>query len=643
MGKVKISKNKKSRSSKGTSGIPNWLLSTIILVVALVVIGVCITTAILSSGIIGRWSLAMGIDDIKVNQNMMSYYFRTNYINQLNQLSSYASYFGGSGSDIYATLGLDVNKSLKDQTYAPFGMTSGTASWYDTILESTKNQVTEYLIYAAAAKDAGITLTDEEYASLDASVDSVVYSIMEATGAYSYSADACCELAYGDGVTADDVRDALELQMIATKMSTYLSEKVTSDIKADEDRINSVYNEKSHLFNYVDYYSFSFDVHYDDVIAELYGSDKTVETLSDGEKESVLKLYKEKIEQARERAEELFGKTTLTDFKAMITEFSANDEYSGIYDKAVTGLATDDIPKEEDLAKIKNTLIENVLKEIEVGEPEAINDVRTNKPEEGSESTDNIYTIYDIEISQKFSDAIKATKNNLFATLVSILDTANCENVYYYESTEGAADDKISVWAFDKERVAGEKKIFETGDGADNEEIKVESESFSAQVVVLTKTSYKDLTRSRDFAYLLFTSEDAAKTAINEVGKIEGLNKDKFLELASSESNPAGAYQFIEDLAIGTMGSVDLDEWLFSTNTKVGAFTETPIKMDDGSYMVALYVKQNSTPEWKYQVIQYLANDDYTKAETEMKTKFTPKITNSPAVMDKLKDSVYAY
>ena len=81
MGKLKISKTKKSRSSKGTSGIPNWLLSTIIIVVVIAVLAICISTAIFSSGILGRWTTAMKLGDIKVTQNMMAYFFRSTYIN----------------------------------------------------------------------------------------------------------------------------------------------------------------------------------------------------------------------------------------------------------------------------------------------------------------------------------------------------------------------------------------------------------------------------------------------------------------------------------------------------------------------------------------------------------------------------------
>ncbi len=643
MGKLKISKNKKSRSSKGTSGIPNWLLSIIIIIVTLAVVAVCVCTAIFSSGVIGRNSLAMGIDDIKVNQNMMAYFFRVNYMNDLSNLENTLYYYELYGIDSSA-LGYsypDTTKSLKDQ---PYHGVAGSDTWYNTILASTKEQVAEYLMFAAAAKKAGVALNDTDQAAVDSELDNVIASIRSSTGATSYTADACCELAFGEGVTAEDIRDALELQALATKMYAHLSETITAAVKGDDTRIDEQYNKTPNKFSYVDYYAFSFDVHYTDVITEKYGSDKKESDLTEAEKAEVLALYKEKIEKARANAEALSGKNTLIDFKEMITEFSTNEEYADIYNKQVEDLKSEDLPSEENIAIIKNTLIAKVIEEIANGEPEAINDVRSSKPEGATDSADYTYTIYDIQISQKFSDAIKATKNNLFASVVTILDTADVERAAYYESSEGAADDKISVWAFDSTRVTGEKKIFESGDGADDTKIDdLKSKNFSAQVIVLVKTPYKDLTRSRDFAYLLYTSETAAKAALTELEKIEGLDEDKFLALASSESNPASAYQSMKDYPVGAMGSEDFDEWLFSANTKPGSYTKEAIKMNDGSYMVALYVKQNTTPEWKTLVIDYLANEDYTKATQDITNEFQNKIAASPSVMDGLKDSAYVY
>ena len=651
MGKLKISKNKKPRSTKGTSGIPNWLLSTVIIVVVLAVASFCICSAVFNSGVIGRNTMTMELGDLEVNENMMNYYFRTNYISILSNLSTYTSYLGEN------QLGLDATKSLKDQPFKPFPTypymaqsllssygidSSATRSWYDTILLITKKQVTEYLIYAKAAQDKGITLDAADQETVDMALDNVIYEIMASTGAYSFSYDACCEMAYGEGVTADDVREAIELQMLASKMSTQMSNSIESSVKADDNRINNTYNENTKLFNYVDYFAFSYDVYYEDVVKELYGSDKKSDKLTDDEKKAALIKYEEKIKQAKKRAEELSSVKTLDEFKAIITEFTANEEYAGVYETAIKDLKSEDLPKTEDLATIKNTLIANVIKEIEASEPNAIDDVKTTKAAEGATDKTDKYSIYDIEITKKFADAIKSTKNNLFATVVSVLDAAECEKVYYYDP-EGDETDPISEWIFGKGRVTGEAKVFETGDGADDAKVEAKTNSFNARVIVLTKTSYKDLTRSRDFAYLLYTKEAAAKTAITELGKIEKLDKDKFLALAESTSNPADAHQFIEDCVIATMGSAELDEWLFADTTKIGDYTKTAIKMSDGSYMVALYVKQNVTPEWKYQVMQHLMEEDYTKAETEMKNKYTASIVEDADALKGLLDVTTAY
>ncbi len=580
---------------------------------------------------------AMSLNGIEVTQKMMTYFFRVNYMNDLSNLENTLYYYELYGIDTSA-LGYsypDATKSLKDQPY--YGV-AGNDTWYNTILNLTKEQVTEYLMFAAAAKKADVALNDTDQAAVDSELDNVIASIKSSTGATSYTADACCELAFGKGIRAADVRDALELQALATKMYTHLSETITAAVEGDETRINELFEEKPHLFSYVDYYSFSFDVYYDDVVSEKYGIDKYAEDLTDEEKEVVLALYKEKIEKARANAEALASKATLVDFKSMIAEFTANEEYNGIYDIQVKNLRYDKLPIEEDLYHIKKTLITNVINEISNGEPEAINDVKSDSEDE------SIQLIYDIAVTPEFAAAIKNTKENLFSTVVAILDSANCERIYYYESKEGAADDEISVWAFDKARVDGEKTIFESGDGADGAKIDdLNSKKFSAQVITLTKSPYKDLTLTRDFAYLIFTSEEAAKTAITEVAKIENLTTDNFLALASSETNPAYGSQLIENFAIGLMENYEFDEWLFSENTKPGDYTKEIIDMGNGSYMVALCVKQNNIPEWKYNVIQYLADEDYIKSEEELTNKYTPQIVENTEATNNLNASASTY
>ena len=85
MGNLKISKAKKKNNSKGTSGIPNWLLSVIISLVLIAVVAGCTFYFISNAGWPMRWTTAMELDGYKVDVNMMSYYYKetcNNFINQ---------------------------------------------------------------------------------------------------------------------------------------------------------------------------------------------------------------------------------------------------------------------------------------------------------------------------------------------------------------------------------------------------------------------------------------------------------------------------------------------------------------------------------------------------------------------------------
>lgn len=664
MGKLKISKAKKSRSEKGTSGIPNWLLSTIIIVVVVAVLAVCITTALFSNGVIGRWSMAMRTDEFKVNQNMMAYFFRTNYINTLNNMSQYVQ----EDSDLFTSMGIDVTKSLKEQISF-----DGKTSWYDYLLNTTKTQVKNLLIYASAAKDAGVKLEDEDQAQIDATLESTILTTAYSLGIYGggYSNDAICSMAFGEGVSEGDVRDALELQHLASKYSNLKGDSITGNVKDDNDRIDKTYNDDKKLFNYVDYLSFSFTVSYEDIIKEKY-PDKTASTLTDDEKSAVLAAYKEEIEAAKKNATELAGKTTVAEYNAFIAEFTANKEYAELYNKAVKDLKSEVLPSEENIKTIKDKIIANVLAEIAENKTEATDDVKTTdapaaesaegeaKTADATESeetksegaTDSAetenktedtkkYSIYDIEITKEFADAIKSFKNSLFSTVYIAIDTANSEKISYTEPAEGV--ETAVSWAFGADRKELDSKVFESGDGANDAEVKPDTTSFSAQVALLTKPSYRIETLSRDFAYLLFAKQEEATEAIEAIKKIEGLDKDKFLALASAEGSTVQNSQFVEDCVVGSMRSDKLDEWLFSEETKEGAYTAEPIVMSDRSLMVALYVKQNTTPEWEYQVTNYLVEKDYTAFETEITNKYSGQVQESSYVLGKLKDTAYAY
>ena len=623
MGKLKISKAKKNKNSRGSSGIPNWLLTTLVIIVVVAVLATCVGTFVASSGVAMRLSTAVTLDDYKVNGNMMSYFFQTTYMDFVNNYSSYMSY-----------LSLDQYTSLKEQQFNPAGSYDSAflgefeGTWFDYFMTQTKDSVKNLLIYCSEADRLGITLNDEDQAEIDASIDTLLINIRSSYGA-GLSDATCIANVYGKGVSKADVRKAMELSALASKAAQQISDDIEGAIT--DERINSEYDSNKRDYNLVDYFTYSFDVYYDDVVAEKYGDEKKVEDLTDEEKAAVLALYKEKIAAAHASAKELASKTTLDEFKAWVINYAANNLYDENYETATEKIANENIPDKADLDTIKEKTIAAVIKEVTEGKEEVTEDVVTTEAD--SEKT---YKLYDITIKSEFAEAAKTLKSKLFTAVLSAKEDGLMEKTNYIAPDEDDKKDDFSEWAFSADRKANDTTNIETGDGANEATVEVKDEKFTAEVSILIKPEYRDETLSRNFAYMLFTKEDAAKKAIEALEATEGLDKDKFLEKAKDSAVAAEAYQYLEDCVIGTMQSEELDEWLYSA--KAGEYTKTAIKMSDGSFMVALYVSEGETAAWEYTVKSAIYNEDYIAYEERMTTDFASSVVFNDKVINKIGD-----
>ena len=623
MGKLKISKAKKNKNSRGSSGIPNWLLTTLVIIVVVAVLATCVGTFVASSGVAMRLSTAVTLDDYKVNGNMMSYFFQTTYMDFVNNYSSYMSY-----------LSLDQYTSLKEQQFNPAGSYDSAflgefeGTWFDYFMTQTKDSVKNLLIYCSEADRLGITLSDEDQAEIDASIDTLLINIRSSYGA-GLSDATCIANVYGKGVSKADVRKAMELSALASKAAQQISDDIEGAIT--DERINSEYDSNKRDYTLVDYFTYSFDVYYDDVVAEKYGDEKKVEDLTDEEKAAVLALYKEKIAAAHASAKELASKTTLDEFKAWVVNYAANNLYDENYETATEKIANENIPDKADLDTIKEKTIAAVIKEVTEGKEEVTEDVVTTEAD--SEKT---YKLYDITIKSEFAEAAKTLKSKLFTAVLSAKEDGLKEKANYVAPDKDDKKDDFSEWAFSADRKANDTTNIETGDGANEATVEVKDEKFTAEVSILIKPEYRDETLSRNFAYMLFTKEDAAKKAIEALEATEGLDKDKFLEKAQDSAVAAEAYQFLEDCVIGTMQSEELDEWLYSA--KAGEYTKTAIKMSDGSFMVALYVSEGETAAWEHTVKSAIYNEDYIAYEERMTTDFASSVVFNDKVINKIGD-----
>lgn len=623
MGKLKISKTKKNKSAKGSSGIPNWLLSILVIITVVAVLATCVGTFVASSGVTMRWSTAMSLDNYKVDGNMMAYFYQTTYMNFMNNYSSYLSY-----------LSFDQYTDPREQEFNPEGSydsaflqaSDDIKTWFDYFMSQTEDSVKNLLIYCAEADKLGITLNDEDKAEIEASIESLLINIRSSYGE-GLSDSTCIANVYGNGVNKSDIRKAMELSALASKAS----QKISDDIEAGitDERIETTYKDNKLDFDLVDYFTYSFDVSYDDVIEEKYGDEKTAEKLTDEEKAAVLALYKEKIAAAHKSAEELKAKTTLEEFQNWVIDYETKNSYDEQFKTAMSKVTDEQKPSAENLSTIKDKTIAAVIKEVTEGKDAVTEDVVTTE----ADST-KTYTLYEISVTSEFAEAAKTLKSKLFDAAKNAKDSGLMKKANYIGPDSEDKKDDFSEWAFSTDRKANETTNIETGDGANGAAVEVKTEKFSAEVSILTKTVYRDETLSRNFAYMLFTKEDAAKKAVEAIEATEGLDKDKFLNIAKDENNAADASTYLEDCVIGTMQSEALDEWLYSANA--GDYTKTPIKMTDGSFMVALYVSEGSTPAWKYTVKSSIYNDDYTAYEKRMNEDFASLVVSNEKVINKV-------
>lgn len=624
MGKLKISKAKKDKGSKGSSGIPNWLLSLLVVVVVVAVAATCVGSYLVSIGVPERLSTVMSVGNYKVNEHMMRYYYQStidNYLNtQYEQYAQYASYLGDMSFDDFMSSYMGYNTSISpdQQKYQLDDDGENTYdTWKDYFVAQTKISVEDLLQHCAEADALGASeLTDEEKETIKTECNDLIDQVVSTVSAQfaesgistaTFDNNYFLNQYYGSNVRKSDLIKAMTYAKIASNASTAISDKIEAEIS--DELIQSTYDENTLDYLLVDYFNYTFEVRYDDVVEEKFGADKTVENLSDTEKTEVLALYKEKIEKARADAAELAKKTTLEEFQKFAVEYTVNKELEDSFTDDIADVDSAKLPSEENIAKIKEQMKAAVIKEVNEGKTEVTDDVV---------ESEEIYKIYDISITKEFADAAKTAKSGLFDIALSAKEDNVYKSVNYIApDAETEEKDAFSEWAFADGRKVNDVTKIEDGDGADAKELKVEEEVFTADVSIMIKTAYLDESVSKRIAFMLFTDEETAKSALEAVAAVEELNEEKFHEIA--EEKEAANHQYVEEYWEGNMGDEGFDEWLASA--EAGSYTKDALVMSDGSLMIAYYEGANDIPGWKADVKSDIFNEKYEKYLEEMAEK----------------------
>ncbi|MCQ2558768.1 MAG: peptidylprolyl isomerase [Oscillospiraceae bacterium] len=209
----------------------NWTIGSVICVVLVAAI------LILNSGVLYK-TTAVQVGDTKYTAAELSYSYASRYQSFVNQYGSYASIFG-----------LDTSKGLADLENQECGIGQEGQSWKDYFMEEAKEQLLQVTALCSYAAQNGITLSDEELAELDESIDQMA----AAAEAYGYkNVNSFFAANYGAGVNAKVVRSVNQRTALAAKAAQTYQDSIQYTDEELEEHYQSLEG-AADVFEYLSY------------------------------------------------------------------------------------------------------------------------------------------------------------------------------------------------------------------------------------------------------------------------------------------------------------------------------------------------------------------------------------------------------
>jgi hypothetical protein len=581
--------------------MPSWLMTLITLVITFAILFSIVFSLLTANGVFGRMRTPLSTDNYRISNNMLAYYFYTQYQTFQQNYSSYMSY-----------LSLDTSKSLKDQPFGGDGSATNydaaflgefNGTWFDYFMTQTVDGVKGLLLFCEEADARGITLSDEEKDQIEASLD----TMKQTAATYGYTLNAYIGATYGPGVSVRDVRKAMQYSTLASKCMELVTDDLDQAITVD--RVNAKYEENKLKFNVVDYTYYTFRVDYDEIMKDVVGADAKADTLTEEQKTQVLDAYVKAVTEAKKNAEALKAKATEEEFMNFILDYATKKAIDDTY--ADQTVADTDKPAEADLTAIKEAMKADILAEIAENKEKADAAVTV---EEGATNV----TVYEKTVTAALAKTLNTVKEKAFTSVSSTKKTSVMDTINHTE------DDKFSTWAFADGRVAGERTVIVEGDGAtEGAEITATDKHSYVSVYFLKNAQYKDAEKTKNVAYMIFGTSEAAKAAIEKLNAKTGLDLAAFEAIATESS--ASGHTHVENYAKGQMGSDAFDKWLYADTTTLGAVTAEPITLDEKNFAVAFYYADGDE-KWHVDVHNTLLSEDYDAYCVDMEAKYPVKV-----------------
>lgn len=413
---------------------------------------------------------AAKVGDERVSIAKYNLYYMDIYMGIAQQSQQYDSTYGEGYGAMYT--GYDATKTPMEQAYT-LGTLEGfdgeNPTWADYMRINALNYLQSYVAYADLAREAGVTLTEEQQQSIDEQIE----ELRSTAESNDYSLNRYLVMMYGKGVNEKLLREVMEERQLAANYAEQKQEELTNAIT--DEQIETEYNE-----NVADYALVS-------VSAFTVSADTSsiADDATDEEKEAA---QKEAMAKAKELADAYAAKVnspaTLLE-QAKVNNSSATEDsvtYADVTPSSLTtyfGQAACDWVVSADRAVGDVTVVESesgysvlylsVLPHKDTVKPVDVRHILIAFPtdDDGNvvEMTDEEKQEYYTKAKSIYDQYLQNPTEDNFATLATenSEDPGSKENGGLYEEVNvGEMVDAFNDWCFAAARKPGDTGIVET-------------------------------------------------------------------------------------------------------------------------------------------------------------------------------------
>ena len=425
-----------------------WVTPLVTTVVIVCLVALFLLTVLDGTGIALRARTVLATENFKVNGTMMKFATMSTYNNMVSQW------------------GEEIAQYLQ----------------FDDIKGSAKESVKQSLVYAEAAKAAGIELDEEEKANIEDSLN----AMSEAAKTAGYTEKAYIAMMFGKGVNKDDIRDFYLISTLAGKYRDQIYDEAVEAVTDDE--INAYYKDNIATLAVAEVVKYSETLTFEDGLSDEEKAAKKAEFLAKFDamgaaadeaafNEALLAYLTEKNAEVEENEatltnEQQVENAKVTAHKSEIKLASAADWlFEPDDDKNVVRAAgevkvftSDDKSADETEESSSTTAAKDFTVEVcfVVKAPYADESI--------TKSTGHILMAFD---SYETKEAAKAKADEVYAEFLAgeqskesfeklAEEYTDDSGVFYDDITEGQMVESFEDWVFDEARQYGDTGIVET-------------------------------------------------------------------------------------------------------------------------------------------------------------------------------------